>query len=282
MKTVVAVQTVKTMQPIEAVCRAHFGVISAGALAANGFGRAKVAAAQRSGVLQRTGRGYYRLEDAPDELVAAASLGASLTCVSAARLHGWWVLNAPEVLHLRADKSVDVPGIRLHRGKRSASRLMCSPPAIVLDAFRCLPPLDALVIAESAVVSSAVSKAVLIRAFGRPQDWRVRAVLEGISRKTASPLEVCARYHLCAAGFSVRREVMVEGVGRVDFLVGDRLIIELDGYEFHSDRTEYRNDRARWNRATAGGFITLRITAEMILRSPEDFIRLVRAALARA
>ena len=75
---------------------------------------------------------------------------------------------------------------------------------------------------------------------------------------------------------------MVEGVGRVDFLVGDRLIIELDGYEFHSDRTEYRNDRARWNRATARGFITLRITAEMILRSPEDFIRLVRAALARA
>ncbi len=79
----------------------------------------------------------------------------------------------------------------------------------------------------------------------------------------------------------VQREVVVEGVGRVDFLVGDRLIVELDGYEFHSGRAEYRNDRARWNRATARGLVTLRITAEMILRRPEEFIRLVRAALAR-
>ena len=271
----------ETVLPVEAVCRAHLGVISAGALAANGFGRAKVAAAQRSGVLQRVGRGYYGLKDAPAELIEAASLGTSLTCVSAARLQGWWVLDAPEALHLRADKALAVAGVRIHRGKRSAARLVCSPSAVVLDAFRCLPPLQALVIAESAVARNAVSKTVLIRAFSRPQDWRIRALLEGVSRKTASPLEVCARYHLCAAGFSVRREVMIDGVGRVDFLVGERLIVELDGYEFHSGRTEYRNDRARWNRATARGFITLRITAEMILRSPDEFIRLVRTALAR-
>ncbi|MBF4995415.1 DUF559 domain-containing protein [Arthrobacter gandavensis] len=272
----------ETVDPIEAVCRAHYGVVSVGALAANGFGRSKVAAVHRGGVLQRAGRGYYRLEGAPAELVAAASLGTSLTCVSAAQLQGWWVLEPPEVLHLRADKMVDVPEIRLHRGRRSAARLVCLPTAVVLDAFRCLPPLQALVIAESAVARNAVSKAALIHAFDRPQDWRVRALLEGISRKTASPLEVCARYHLCAAGFPVQREVLVDGVGRVDFLVGGRLIIELDGYEFHSGRTEYRNDRARWNQATARGYKTLRITAEMILRSPEEFIRLVRAALARA
>lgn len=276
-----AVQALRTVHPIEAVCRAHYGVISVGALAANGFGRARVTAAQRSGVLQRAGRGYYRLQDAPPELVAAASLGTSLTCVSAAQVQGWWVLEPPEVLHLRADKVVNMPGICLHRGRRSAARLVCLPADVVVDAFRCLPPLQALVIAESAVARNAVSKAALIRAFDRPQDWRVRALLDGIGRRTASPLEVCARYHLCAAGFMVQREVVVEGVGRVDFLVGDRLIVELDGYEFHSGRAEYRNDRARWNRATARGLVTLRITAEMILRRPEEFIRLVRAALAR-
>lgn len=257
-------------------------MISTGALAANGFGRSKVAAAERSGLLQRAGRGYYRLKGAPAELVAAASLGTSLTCVSAADVQGWWVLNRPDGLHLRADKSVHGPGIHLHRGRRSAARLVCSPSAIVLDAFRCLPQLDALLIAESAVARSAVSKSALIRAFNRPQDWRVRALLEGMSRKTASPLEVCARYHLWAAGLPVQREVMVAGVGRVDFLVGERLIVEIDGYEFHSGRNEYRKDRDRWNRATAQGFLTLRITAEMILRNPEGFVRLVRAAAARA
>lgn len=271
-----------TVHAIEAACLAHYGVISTGALAANGFGRTKVAAAERSGVLQRAGRGYYRMEEAPASLVAAASLGSSLTCVSAAALSGWWVLNAPEELHVRADKPVHGPGIQLHRGKRSAARLVCSPSAIVLDAFRCLPKLDALVIAESAVARNAVSKSALISAFGRPQDWRIRALLEGMSRKTASPLEVCARYNLLASGLPVQREVTVAGVGRVDFLVGDRLIVEIDGYEFHSGRAEYRNDRDRWNRATARGFITLRITAEMILRDPEEFIRLVQAAAAEA
>ncbi|WP_422402370.1 DUF559 domain-containing protein [Arthrobacter sp. 3Tela_A] len=60
-----------------------------------------------------------------------------------------------------------------------------------------------------------------------------------------------------------------------------RLIIEIDGYEFHSSRTHYRNDRDRWNRATVQGFMTLRITAETILRNPQEFIRLVRAAMAQ-
>lgn len=269
------------MHAIEAVCRAHYGVISTGALAANGFGRSKVAAAERSGTLQRAGRGYYRIEDAPAELVSAASRGSSLTCVSAAALRGWWVLQPTETVHLRADKPIDDPAIRLHRGKRSAAKLVSSPSVVVLDAFRCLPHLDALVLAESAVVRDAISKRALLRAFPRPQDWRIRALLEGISRKTASPLEVCARYHLWAAGFAVQREVALAGVGRVDFLVGGRLIIEIDGYEFHSSRTHYRNDRDRWNRATVQGFMTLRITAETILRNPQEFIRLVRAAMAQ-
>lgn len=269
-----------TMHAIEAVCRAHYGVISTGALAANGFGRTKVAAAERGGVLQRSGRGYYRLEDAPAELVSAAAVGASLTCVSAAALQGWWVLTPTDILHVRADKPLCVPGVRLHRGKRSAAKLVSSPSAIVLDAFRCLPQLEALVIAESALVRNAVSKQALIRTFTRPQDWRVRALLEGMSRKTASPLEVCARYHLWSAGLPAQREVLVEGVGRVDFLVADRLIVEIDGYEFHSSRAQYRNDRGRWNRAIALGFITLRITAELVLRNPQEFIRLVRVALA--
>lgn len=101
-----------------------------------------------------------------------------------------------------------------------------------------------------------------------------------MSRPKASPLEVCARYHLLAAGLVVQEEVLVPGVGRVDFVVAGRLIVEIDGFEFHSNRTHYRQDRNRWNTATAKGYQTLRITAELVLGNPELFVQLVRESLA--
>lgn len=91
---------------------------------------------------------------------------------------------------------------------------------------------------------------------------------------------VSARYHLLAAGLVVQEEVLVPGVGRVDFVVAGRLIVEIDGFEFHSNRTHYRQDRNRWNTATAKGYHTLRITAELVLGNPELFVQLVRESLA--
>ncbi|WP_354179640.1 DUF559 domain-containing protein [Arthrobacter sp. UYP6] len=75
--------------------------------------------------------------------------------------------------------------------------------------------------------------------------------------------------------------MQIPGVGRVDFLVQGRLILEIDGYEFHSSREHYRRDRARWNEATVAGWHTLRVTAEMVLYHPEQFVALVRRALNR-
>ncbi|MEB7503198.1 endonuclease domain-containing protein [Arthrobacter koreensis] len=127
---------------------------------------------------------------------------------------------------------------------------------------------------------NAVSARTLQQALSRTRDWQAQRLLEGIGRPKASPLEVCARYHLMAAGLEIQEEVLVPGVGRVDFLVAGRLIVEIDGYEFHSSRKHYRQDRARWNAATAQGYQTLRITAELLLGNPERFVRLVKESLA--
>lgn len=231
-------------------------------------------------MLQHKLPGYYGLPDCREELVLAASLGSSLTCASAAEIRGWWVLERPKHVHVRADRSLHHPGISLHRGSRTKGRLIAAPAEVVWDAFRCLPPLQALVIAESAVARNAVSARTLQQALGRTRDWQAQRLLAGIGRPKASPLEVCARYHLLAAGLEIQEEVLVPGVGRVDFLVAGRLIVEIDGYEFHSSRKHYRQDRARWNAATAQGYQTLRITAELLLGNPERFVRLVKESLA--
>lgn len=265
---------------MEAFCRAHHGLLSRAAWETNGFSRAQLRAAERRGVLQHRVPGYFGLPDCPEDLMLAASLGSSLTCASAAAILGWWLLETPVQPHVRADRSIQHPGVCLHRGRRTRGRLIAAPADIVRDAFRCLPPLQALVIAESARARNAVSLRTLQHGLGQTRDWQAQGLVAGMGHPKASPLEVCARYHLLAAGLQVKEEVLVPGVGRVDFLVAGRLIVEIDGFGFHSNRTHYRQDRNRWNAATAQGYHTLRITAELVLGNPERFVQLVRDALA--
>ena len=63
-------------------------------------------------------------------------------------------------------------------------------------------------------------------------------------------------------GVRVRCQVRIPGVGTVDFLVEEWLIVEGDGFEFHSDREAYRTDRRRGDRATIGNYGQLRFTSE--------------------
>lgn len=268
------------MQSIEVFLRFHHGAACFSTLTANGFSRGHIERAVMSGTVQRPSPGTYALADAPAELLFAAEQGVSLTCISAARVLGWWVLTDPERIHVAADRSIGLPGAVVHRGPRTAKRLIAPPPQIVSAAFRCLPPLSALVVAECAVSRRLVGIRALEQQFSGPKDWRIRQLLAGMRPGTASPLEVCARFHLRAAGLSVETEVQIPGVGRVDVVVEGRLLVEIDGYEFHSGREDYRRDRARWNAATAAGWKTLRITAEMVLHEPAAFVALVQRTLA--
>jgi very-short-patch-repair endonuclease len=57
------------------------------------------------------------------------------------------------------------------------------------------------------------------------------------------------------------RQFRIEGVGRVDFAYPDaRIAIELDGYEYHSDRGAFQTDRTRSNKLSLGEWMLLRYT----------------------
>ncbi|MBD8043443.1 DUF559 domain-containing protein [Arthrobacter sp. Sa2BUA2] len=267
------------MDRVEAFVRAHHGVIRHRVFAANGFKRAEIQRAVHLGVIRHAGRGTYAVEGAPEELLAAARMGVSLTCASAACVLGWWVLERPDRIHVCIDAGRAVPGVVAHRGPRLAVRLIAPRQQVVVAAFRCLPPIQALVIAESALARNQVRLGELREAFHGPKDWKIRGLLEQVRGNASSPLEVCAEYWLRTTGLTAESEVFLPGIGRVDFLVEGRLILEIDGYSFHSSREHYRRDRRRWNAATSSGFETLRVTAELVLYQPEQFLQLVRAAL---
>jgi very-short-patch-repair endonuclease len=68
-------------------------------------------------------------------------------------------------------------------------------------------------------------------------------------------LRLCRRHRIPAPRVNVR----VSGF-LVDFLWSERrLIVEVDGYEFHRDRASFESDRARDAQLTAQGYRVLRL-----------------------
>ncbi len=134
---------------------ARNGAARTGELFAAGIGRRQLQAAIAKGTIERPARGVVVLPGADPLLVRCLTTNSLLTCVSAAEGHGLWVLQRPERVHLlRTDGRLMSERAVVHRqswvtadpGSRFASLA-----DVVLHALSCLPELEALVIAESAV-----------------------------------------------------------------------------------------------------------------------------------
>jgi very-short-patch-repair endonuclease len=66
----------------------------------------------------------------------------------------------------------------------------------------------------------------------------------------------------------------------VDFLLNGFLIVEIDGFAFHSQRADMLRDRDRNNSSTVKGFAVLRYMPEHIWFNPERVLAEIRVALA--
>ena len=65
----------------------------------------------------------------------------------------------------------------------------------------------------------------------------------------------------------------------MDLLVG-RVVIELDGFAYHSDRADYRRDRRRTNALTALGYRVLRFSWEDVVGDAGSVVDRVREVMA--
>lgn len=61
-----------------------------------------------------------------------------------------------------------------------------------------------------------------------------------------------------------------------------RIIIEVDGYEFHSSREAFEKDRERQNILVANGWSVYRFTWRMIVDQPQQVLGMIRRALRQA
>ena len=252
------------------------GVARAKHLAAAGVSDFQLKSALTSGSVSRVARGVYALPDADAELISIRSLPAEPACASAAQFQGLWVLKPPPQPHIAVMHSRRYPGFVCHRS--------AAPPTLldtVVQSLRCLPDLEGLVIAESAVVLKALPLSALRQRLGGRNDARERRLVAGIVPQSQSIIECMARYWLRRAKFHVESQVNIPGMGHIDLMVDGRLGIETDGAGFHMDRTSFEEDRRRWNVTTRLGIPTLVVSYPLLLHRPEEFISMVRDALNR-
>lgn len=179
-------------------------------------------------------------------------------------------------------QSRSVPGAAVHRVKslsRPTMAAVATPLECVLHSAKCLSEEVALLIAESALVKELVSWDELQAVAVGPGSRRVRAVFRQIDSRSQSLLESLSRRIFIEAGLNVTSQASFTGVGYVDLLIEGRLIVELDGAAFHSDRSSYRRDRSRWNNLTIRGYPVLRFTYEDVMYFPGLMLEQVRSVL---
>lgn len=256
------------------------GVARTGELEQAGFGRAAIRHAVSQGMVTKIRRGVFAIP-VPHPLQEAVRHHGLLTCLSAAPAYELWTLKQASTLHLCRTHPVPTPGVKEH-GRPIHPRHAWLPVAgladVLLHGMRCLPELESLVMVQSATGRGDISLGFLYaRAVGR-RNGKVRQVLDLVIPRADSLLEVLANTHFARAGLRVRRHVFIQGVGEVDFLVEECLVVETDG-STHFEPRAVKKDQRRNNKSILGGYLVLRYYYEDVVHSPDAMMAEVLAVL---
>ena len=120
------------------------------------------------------------------------------------------------------------------------------------------------------------------RALSRPP-WRGRAARAARSRAALTRSEAEARLLTLLRAAGLPPTAVNARIGRyeVDFLWRPkRLVVEVDGYAYHSTRAAFERDRARDAELQAAGHRVIRVTWRQLIATPEAVVARIAAALA--
>ena len=221
--------------------------------------------------------GTYALPETAEDLLIAARVRGRLTCCSVVKRHGLLLLRPPDRPHVAVprNRSGTSPLAVLHRDDTRGPDPWVPLLQALITLLRCLPLVPAVVVIDSALRSRVVTVAQLSRRLRGPGSVQARTALHAADGRSGSVIETVVRLALLRAGLPVVPQAWIPGVGRVDFLVGKRLVVEIDGFAFHSERAEYREDRRRANALAARGYVLLRFTYEDVLSRLDEVVALV-------
>lgn len=252
--------------------------------AAHGHRPDHVRAAIRAGRVQRLRAQWIALPSAPPDLVTAASASARVTCISLARRHGWWIPEeATARLHLHFAPNAHTHGSTAIRhwaaplvdgGSRT---LTASVEDALAHIAQCFGHEDARAVWESAITVEKLDVESL-RAV-RWSDQRSRELASVVRGRSDSGLETIFVVRLSGWGVPLRQQVLLAG-HRVDIVIGSHLVIQIDGFAFHSSAAERGRDVAH-DAELRLRYTVLRFTYAQILHRWDMVERTVAQAIAR-
>lgn len=250
----------------------------------------RLTTAVRSGEVLRVRQGHYACPELPPDETRAVRVGGRLTGLAAARHHGMWTppISQTEVsvppdaralrtptdarLRLSARPDADISVRWTDRGGRG-TRSVLGVEECLRDILRHQPGIVAFAVIESALHLGLLSRASL-RRLGLPSSLAV-------GRLSESGGESLFRFRLVEERIAFRQQMRFHGVGRVDFLIGDRLVVEIDGAAYHTDRAAFEEDRRRDAVLAARGYLVLRFSYRQVESRWPEVSAALRAAIAR-
>lgn len=244
-------------------------VVAVRALLIAGISRHAIAQGIERRELVRVRRGWVAAPDADPLLIAAARGGVVLTCVTQAKRLGLWDVGVDE-LHVAAPSHagrVDVTA-HVHWGRpivpRDAAALADPIENVLTIAARCQPRDSALAIWNSALHAGLVDLDMLHRL---PLAPAARALLDEATPFADSGLESVVVPRLRWLNVPLRRQIWIAG-HRIDLLIGDRLVLQIDGG--HHVGTQRTSDNAHDVRLMLRCYHVIRVGYEQVMhRWPE-------------
>lgn len=111
-------------------------------------------------------------------------------------------------------------------------------------------------------------------------------ILDAAAGGAISEAERLLHRHLRAArirGWRANASVRLGSVNRTGDVIFEevRLVVEIDGFAFHSDHRRYQDDRIRQNEFAVAGWTVLRFTWWTLTKEPDRAVREIRETLDR-
>lgn len=256
----------------------HGGALRTRELLEVGYSERAIRAAVADGRLTRIRQGWF-IEPGLDEAARAAlRAGGVLTCAVALEAHGIWSVPDGRV-HIRRPRHASAPRTpplapttTVHWRPGSGSSRLVSDPLDALGDYRCC--------ADPIVVLAAVDS-TLRQLPAQRTALRERGLLHPSTDGVCESGIEFVLWHRLLRRTGARRQVMIPTVGRVDFLIGDRLVIEVDGRGFHDAESSFEADRRRDAALSTLGYRVLRFSYRQVMHCFGEVENAIRAAIAR-
>lgn len=259
----------------------HHGVISATELLASGVDKKATAELVNSGRLQKIRRGWFAAALAPAEIVRAVQLGGRLGCLSGCKVHGLWVPfdRLTHVLLNPGDNAPPMDGVVFHRVAKACRGAVAPLEECLSQVIHRHDAETALVALESAIERTLLTLTDVEMLISQAPVKKQRG-LSLLQLGAGSGSETRVRLFFQRRNVQVRSQVTIPGVGRVDLVAGNSLIVESDSDAHHSNSRDYAEDRRRDLAARELGYTTIRLSYHQIWFAWEQTQAVLAAELA--